>query len=311
MKRLFVIFALMICSMQANAASRFMVLCVVTCTWDNSNTTIWSATSGGAGGQSAPVAGDVVTLDGSTGGGTVTVNANLAIAGLTTSAFTGTLDFSANNNSLTTSAGWIDGGSGVHTINMGNNTWTFTQVNGTPINITLSANITLNANSSTILLSAVPTGARVLTFGAKTINNLTVTNAAWQPFMIDLNGNNSFTIAGNLALTNVGFVRMPSAGTLTVTGSFTWDGTSTNQGVMLTTNASTSPSTLSVGSAVTLSWLLIQNITKAGASSIICNNCFDGGGNTGITINKPGGGRVIGGWLFDNDNAPRYLAKVA
>jgi hypothetical protein len=47
-------------------------------TWDAADTTHWAATSGGAGGQSVPGAGDAVTFDGASGGGTVTVNADIS-----------------------------------------------------------------------------------------------------------------------------------------------------------------------------------------------------------------------------------------
>jgi hypothetical protein len=57
----------------AEAASRFWV--GGTGNWDASDTTHWAASSGGGGGASVPGSGDTVTLDGSSGGGTVTVTA--------------------------------------------------------------------------------------------------------------------------------------------------------------------------------------------------------------------------------------------
>lgn len=296
--------------LDVEAASRFMVACVISCTWDASNTTIWSSTSGGTPGSSVPSSSDTVTLDGSSGGGIVTVNTNISIQSLTTSAFTGTLDFSANNNtvSLSVSPCWTDSATGVHTTNMGNGTWTFAIATGTAITLTASANHTLNANGSTILLSAVPTGNRTVSLGAKTVNNLMVTNAAWQPFQIDLSQGGAIVVGGNLTLTNVGNIRMPAGVTITVTGTLTWDGTSSNQGLIASPGVA---AILSVGSTNILSWLLIQNITKSGAGSITVNNGFDGGGNTGITINGPRGSKIIGGWLFDNENQPMFLDKAA
>lgn len=63
-------------------------------TWDASNTTNWSATSGGAGGASVPTASDYVTINSSSGGGTVTLGFNAPTQGLDIRTFTGTLAFS-------------------------------------------------------------------------------------------------------------------------------------------------------------------------------------------------------------------------
>ena len=91
-------------------------------TWDNTSTTNWAITSGGAGGTAAPTAVDTVTFDANSGTGTVTVastavslstthnsaNINLSLSGsptLCTAAgtFTFTLGtITLNNNNLTT-----------------------------------------------------------------------------------------------------------------------------------------------------------------------------------------------------------------
>jgi hypothetical protein len=63
-------------------------------TWDSSNTTNWSATSGGAGGASVPVAADIAFLDANSGAVTVTLGYDATVLRLTCSGFTGTLDFS-------------------------------------------------------------------------------------------------------------------------------------------------------------------------------------------------------------------------
>src|SRR6185312_14968270 len=58
----------------AEAANRFAV-CSTTCTWDNTSTAMWSTTSGGATGASAPTASDAVIIDAATcvGGTTCTI----------------------------------------------------------------------------------------------------------------------------------------------------------------------------------------------------------------------------------------------
>src|SRR5689334_24115345 len=103
-------------------ASRFWV--GGTGTWDSSDTTHWAATSGGAGGQSVPGSGDTVTFDGSSGGGTVTLNfgGTITVQSITMGAFTGTWDNSVNNNDITVTASgscFSGSGSGTRTIKLG------------------------------------------------------------------------------------------------------------------------------------------------------------------------------------------------
>jgi hypothetical protein len=130
-------------------ASRFWV--GGTGTWNGSSTANWASTSGGASGQSVPGSADTVTFDASSGGGVVTVNTNFNITSLTMGAFTGTLDFSVNNNSPT--MGTFSGtGVGTRTLNMGAGTWTITGT-GTCWNIGTSTNMTLNAQQSRILMT--------------------------------------------------------------------------------------------------------------------------------------------------------------
>lgn len=268
-------------------ASRFWV--GGTGNWDSSDTTHWAASSGGAGGQSVPTSADTVTFDGSSGGGTVTVAATLAssntISSLTAGAFTGTLDFATNNPSLTMATMTI-GGSGTRTINLGSGTFTLTGTSGTIFDCNTVSNLTLNAGTSTILLSATPSGTRNFLCGAKTLNNITVTNAAMNQSTIDFANGGAFT-CNNLTFTNVQGVRLNNATTVTISGTWTWDGNSTNQGLLYTNGSS---ATVSVANANVLSWLAVQNITKSGAGSITVNNGFNGGGNTSVTINAPSGG---------------------
>jgi hypothetical protein len=63
-------------------------------TWDAINTANWSATSGGAGGESVPTAADAVLFNANSGGGTVTLGVNVDCLTINFSGFTGTFDFS-------------------------------------------------------------------------------------------------------------------------------------------------------------------------------------------------------------------------
>jgi len=147
-------------------ASRFWV--GGTGTWNGSSTTNWAATSGGAGGQSVPGSADTVTFDASSGGGVVTVNTNFNITSLTMGAFTGTLDFSANNNSPT--MGTFSGtGTGTRTLNMGGGTFTLTAT-GNVWNFATTTNLTFNAQQSRILITntAAPGTSATFTGGGLT-----------------------------------------------------------------------------------------------------------------------------------------------
>lgn len=262
-------------------------------TWDASDTTHWAASSNGAGGASVPGSSDTVTFDGSSGGGTVTVShASLSISSLTTTAFTGTLDFATNDNDITIGSSWTDTGSGTHTVNMGDGTWTLQGTNGAVFTVS-GANLTLNANGSTILFSATATTARVFGGGGKTFNNFTVTNASADAKQISISGSNTFN---NLTFTNCLYVAPLAGTTQTISGTLTYDGQSkTNPGV-LTTNTGAA-ATLSVANATTLNYLTIACITKSGAGSITANNSYDGGGNTSVTINAPASGGALNNFI--------------
>jgi hypothetical protein len=316
--RLAAIFVVLAFASTAEAAPRFWV--GGTGTWDNVSTTNWSTTSGGAGGSAAPTSADAVTFDGGSGASAViTVNANVTAAsvvlGTTGGNFTGTLDFSVNNNSPTFGT-FSFAGLGARTLNMGNGTWTMTGTTGTIFDIG-AGTLTLNPNSSTLLLSATATGARSLLLNSRTLNNITVTNPAVNAFNIDFASAAAFSVT-NLTLTNVTQVRMPQTSTVTVSGTLDYSGSASKQAILYTNGPAT---TLSVANATTLNWLAVQNITKAGAGSISVLNGFDAGGNTGVTITTPsggGGGRIIGGWLLkrdlnpaSNDNTPALIEAAA
>lgn len=277
-------------------ASRFWV--GGTGTWDASDTTHWAASTGGAGGQSVPGSSDTVTFDGSSGGGTVTVNGNITLVAtvpsFTMGAFTGTIDFATNNNNIS-AGGFSLSGAGARTLNMGSGTWTVTGVSGTVWDVSTITSFTLNAGTSTVLFSAVPTGVRGFIPGnTKTYNNWTVTNASANGFLIDITSSGSATFA-NVTLTNVQAVRISQAATMTISGALTYNGPTGKMAMLFTTGGA---ATISVANATTLDILTINNMTKAGAGSIAVTNGYDAGGNTGITITGPAGtstSGVIGG----------------
>ncbi len=101
---LFVLLTTIVSHLQA--ANRFWVAASAG-NWNN--TANWSATSGGAGGASVPVAGDVVTFDNG-GLGDCNINATVSVGSITvTAGYTGTISQGANPIT-TTGAGSFSGG---------------------------------------------------------------------------------------------------------------------------------------------------------------------------------------------------------
>lgn len=85
-------------------------------TWDTTATANWSASSGGAGGASAPTLADDVFIDASSGGGTVTLGENVSIKSLTLTGFTGTLNWVTYKISLLGTAAVVFTGATTYTV---------------------------------------------------------------------------------------------------------------------------------------------------------------------------------------------------
>lgn len=254
--------------------------------WDATNTNNWVTTSGGTNyGQTVPGSSDTATFDGSSGGGTVTPNTTINIQSLTTGAFTGTLDFSANNNNVTlsTSTGFAGSGAGTRTINLGNGTWTLSST-GAAWDFTTTTGLTFNANSSTISFSAGTPGARTFTPGGKTFNTVTVaTHSTGQTFTISGTGATIATLT-----VGQGNVLFPAGGTTTVTN-LNVNGTAAAPAA-LQSSSNSSAATVAV-TTVSIAYAAIKFLTFTGSPAAQAS--FDLGGNTGITITPAG--KVIGG----------------
>lgn len=282
-------------------ASRFWV--GGTGTWDGSATTHWAATTGGGSGASVPGSADTVTLDGSSGGGTCTVNTTVTVQSITCGAFTGTLSFSANNNNVTLSAvtGMNCSGSGTRTINLGNGTWLLTtnSNNSTPWNFAVVTGLTLNANSSTIEYSGVLSGILNFQGGGKTYNNLTL-DANASGGSVTVLGNNVFA---TVTCTDCGLIlnATQTITTLTITGKSFLNlpfGTTTITTLSINGSASFligvdagtagSSATLSVASgSPSLLWTAFRDIVCTGGATFNATKSFDLGHNSGITITPP------------------------
>lgn len=321
---LIALFWLLFWLIPVEAANRFAV-CTVTCTWDASDTTMWSGSSGGATGSSVPGAADTVTLDAATCVGgvtcTITVNTTVNVISIAMGTCTATtagciLDFSVNNNNVTVQT-FAATGTGTRTLKMGSGTFTVTLATGgqTPWNIGTSTNMTLTAGTSTIILSGSSATSFVgfagggLTYG--TLSFPAATNRGG----MSVSGSNTFA---NFSIGAPQVVYFSSGVNTTITNAFTWTGTPANP-IIIMSNSNTAISTITVTSgAPTLTWGAVKAMTFTGGATFTATNSFDMGINTGITITPPStSGGIIGGWLLkrdlyhDNDNTPMWLEKVA
>ena len=285
-----------------------------TCFWiggtgtlDMSTDSAHWASSTGAGSCSCEPSGTAsLTFDGASGGGTVTVNANFVTTGaFTMSAFTGTLDFSANNNSPTI-GNMSNGGSGTRTLNLGSGTWTMT--NGTnPWTQVGATNLTFSAASATLVFSGITAGSyRAISFhnaagtgnSAYTIGTITI-NAATTGNGASFSTSAAFTVTNlNIGVPNqIGF---SSGGAITVTNAVTITGASPGTVLLYANNPNANQATITSANNWTVSWAGIRGLVFTGGGSLTATNSVDYGNNgAGISITPPsfsgGGGGIIGG----------------
>lgn len=278
-------------------ASRFWV--GGTGTWDSSTTTHWASTTGGAGGQSVPGSADAVTIDASSGAGTITVNfgGTITIQSLTCGAMGMTLDFSVFNNNVTLSTGanaFSGTGTGTRTINLGNGTWTLSGASGAGNiwNMSVTTNLTFSANSSILSFTNTTATGSVMMPGGLTYSTVSIAG---------ITGGGRFAISGSCTIANLNisapnFVTFPSGSTVTITNSFAWNGTSSNQ-IGIASSTQNTSATIAAAASSTAAWAAFRDMTFTGSPS--ASNSFDLGHNSGITITAPsassGGGIRIAG----------------
>lgn len=298
MKKLFISFLfLIIFIIPAFSADRYWVGGAGT--WDGADTTHWSGSSGGAGGSSVPGSGDVAIFDGSSGGGTVTVNTTVTIQQITMGAFTGTLDFATNDNNVNLSVAFSGTGTGTRTLNMGDGTWTISGTTGSVWNMTTVTNLTFNANGSTILLAATSTGGRTFVGGGLTYNNTSISESGTTGAIFTLSGSNTFNALDIIAPISLNFA---NGTTTTINTAFDWAGTSANPLSISAASANGTNITVDGTGTNTISWASVRSITfvTTGGVTYTATNSFDMRGSTGVTITAPSGGTggsIIGGGL--------------
>ena len=266
-------------------------------TWDASDTTHWSTSTGGAGGASVPGSGDAVIFNELSAplGGTCTVNTTVTVQSITMGAFTGVLDFSANNNNVTLSLAFSGTGTGVRTLNMGNGLWTVQGFNNNTWDYSTVTNLTHVANNSTLsfIPSTTPVGSIAFVGGGRSFNIVTHSGVTNQQALV-ISGS---PIIATLIITAPANVLFAAGTTTTISNAPSWFGTSANQffiGSSSTTGVATVVLSASGGGA---QWAAIRGLTVT-TNALTATNSFDLKGNTLVTITPPsagGGARIING----------------
>lgn len=261
-----------------------------TAAWNNSNTASWSC-------GHVPVVADTVIFDGTSGGGTVTVDSPngagvVTVSSITCGAFTGTLDFSANNNAVTVTT-FTCSGTATRTLSLGDGTWTLGV--GASWNIATTTNLTFNANASTISFTGNTSSTRTFSSGNltyATINIATNTSGG----IVNLGPSGVGYTIGTLTASAGSVIQFLAGGTTTITNAATLTGTSSAP-IFLQANSFGLVGTISSGSAFTCTWCAISTLTFSGAGTGTATNSLDLGHNSGWTITPPvvGGGHIIGG----------------
>lgn len=206
----------------------------------------------------------------------------------------GTLDFSANNNSVTLSLSMDATGTQTRALNMGNGNWVVQGFNNNTWNFTTTANFTFNANSSTLSFipsSASPTGQISFLSGARTYNIVThsgVTSAT------------AFAVAGGptigtFQVTAPVNLHFSNGTTATITNAFSWIGTSVNQ-IYVTSDNNNTSATIAAPANSSMQWAAIRRMTFTG-NTVSATNSFDLRSNSGITITAPSTGATTGGGI--------------
>lgn len=208
-------------------------------TWDASDTTHWSTSSGGSGGASVPGSSDTATFDDMSGAGTVTVNTNVNIATLITSNFTGTLDFSVNNNSVTLGR-FVNTGSNTRTIKCGGGQWTITRNNVIVWQCSDLTNCTFVPPTLPVILNySGSVGARDIRHG----NVGPTGNESNAPSFSITAGSDTITNVGTISIKDfnlTGFSGTLSGNSRMIYGNLTLSATTTNQSGGSITMAATS-----------------------------------------------------------------------
>ena len=216
---------------------------------------------------------------------TVQLQDNLLLASNRSLSLLNESTFNANNFNVTAGSFIVNNSSlfgltegTTKTLTMGSGTWTLSGT-GTVWNIQSTTGLTLNANTSTIVLSDTSTTARSFNGGSRTYNNLTIGGATGTS-TLTITGTNTFaTLASTKTVAHT--ITFPND-TTTVSN---WTATGTVGNVLtLTRTGGSGTFTLakSGGGAISgVDYLSISNSTASPTNTWYAGaNSTDGGGNT-------------------------------
>lgn len=261
--------------------------------WDTTNTNNWVTTTGGTNyGQTVPSSADSVTLDASSGGGTVTVNATISITTLTMGQFGGTLDFSANNNNITLSGVMSITGTGTRTLNMGNGNWTLSAVSGNFVDFTVITGLTFNANSSNMIFSGLMSATNNIILGTGLTYNTLTFNAQSTKFGFQL-FNGAGTTITSMVINAPNTLLFLTGVTLIINGMSTSGASLANPIYLGSTNAAATATISRATGTTTLDYCVCRLLAATGGATFNATNSIDLGRNTGLTFTTPSAGGNI------------------
>ena len=312
----------------ALAASRFWVgqgEAAVRNQWEN--TANWAATSGGAGGQSVPVAADLAIFNKQSGGVQAEIRSVVQVKGLelnsawTGSVLQGTGTIAIGTTGMTVGSGRFIGGNAV-IANSGSYTQTGGIVTGLMNTFSLSGSLSITKGADSVYSTFTNTGTLVfngnadqnLTVGAnvtKTFKNLTLNNVgAGTSDDIVTNVNGGLFLSGALVITS-GNLDLTTNSVAFVT----------DRGITL---ADSSNASLTTNSAVTASGTILVNdaatLTVTAGTWTLNDDSdqtvdFDGQSLYNLTINNTGGGTsddivIAGGTLAVSNDLVVTLGNI-
>lgn len=269
--------------------------------FSTTNTGNWASSTGGTVGTCAATGGvpkqsaDTATFDGASGGGTIIVDSTIngvTLSTLSAGAFTGALDFSVNNPSITFTTLNLSG-SGTRTINLGSGTFTFTNSNSTVIDVSVGTGLTPIFSNATFVFNASGAGNQSANLGNGLSGGWGTINIGAHTGGSGINFSNSNTVTiGTLIVATPADITFTGS-TTTITNAFNLAGSSSQPLVLRAGGAS---NIIHASAVSTISWTYLRGLTF-NTSAVTATNSFDGGGNSGVTITPPssGGGRIIGG----------------